>query len=220
MEPKILVGTPWNIHVIHTQFMVHMMNMEIPYPRKFSVAVARHISDARNTLCAEAVEGGYSHVFMVDADTHPPQDAFNRLWKVLNEFGHGSTVAWGWVILRTGQFAGKPGIFRSSRSGDGLEPIDDIQKKRGPFKAEACGTACVLIHTGILKGIQQPWFSDLFVIGEDEEAWSEDEEKIIYRPTEFRLGQDLTFSSRLKYHGISNIVDPGCKLPHEFVGTV
>ena len=215
--PKILIGTPWNIDFISTGFCEHLRNMIVPYPTWFKVIRARNIPDARNALCLLAVENEFTHIMMIDADQRAPQDCFLKLWAVLEEHGHDKTIAAGWATIKSGNFAGQSCVFES-KDGE-LRPLDPSGFGDSPFPAYAVGTACLLFDTQLLERLTPPWFSDLYVIRE-EEKFVEGEHSDIFWPVEYRFGQDVTFSLRMRGAGMTIMVEPKVKLPHEIIGTL
>jgi len=216
-EPHIYIATPWNVPFISTNFCVTLRNLKIPFEHIYNAHLARHIADARNGICVEAVKKKATHIMMIDADQWIPQDAFIRLWRILEEYGHEDTIAFGWTILRTGRFTGKPGVFKI-KNGE-LHSIEDIKSCRQPISVDAISTCCLLFNTQILRRIHPPWFADIYIIRE-EEKFADNPQRVIYAPTQFSTGQDVFFSVRAKSCGFKIICDPNLKLPHEIIGTI
>lgn len=216
--PKLLIGTPWNISFVSTGFCVALRNLYVPFPYHFVAMASRHVPDARNAICDRARSNGFSHILMLDADTQPPQDTVTRLWNILEACGHDNTVAAGWARLKTGPWANKPSVFKA-KDGGGFESIENLTECREFVSAYAVGSACLLFSTKVLDRISPPWFADIFVVIEGEE-FIEGEENTVYCPTEYRQGQDLVFSSRIREAGVKLIVDPKLQLPHEVLGTI
>jgi len=218
LSHKLLLATPWNVSFVSTGFCLHLKNLHVPIPHTFIFMRARHVSDARNAICIEAQKRGATHVMMIDADNYVPQDAFTRLWAILEREGHENTIAYGWTVLKSGEWANKPGVFRTDEKG-GFRPIDDIVKQEQPISVDAVGTSCLLFSLKVLEKVRPPWFSDIFVL-RPEDKFSEGGDHTIYCPTEYREGQDLTFSMRMKNAGVKLVVDPKMKLLHELTGTI
>jgi hypothetical protein len=153
---------------------------------------------------------------MIDADQYVPQDAFVRLWNILEKEGHDKAIAYGWTILKTGEFAGKPGVFKVQ--GGKLRSIEDLQSRDEPLSVDAIGTSCLLFSVRILERIPPPYFADVFVLRENQ-GWKTDD-NVIWVPTHYAVGQDISFSKRMREAGVKIIVDPKVKLPHEVVGAI
>lgn len=218
-ETRILIGTPWNVPFISSNFCQAMVNVSIPFAFRFQLMDARHVPDARNMICQIALVEDYTHVLMIDADQCPPTDTFNRLWALLEKFGHDTTIAAGWTVLRKGRYAGGAGAFR--RVGTGLDCYtpSELSALDEPIELAAAGSACLLFSAQVLRRITSPWFADVVVISEAN-PWAEGPDSITYQPVEFKMGQDLTFTTRAVGLGIKVMLDPGLKLPHEITGTI
>jgi hypothetical protein len=103
----------------------------------------------RNALAQEAVEGDYTHLWLVDADMRFPSDAWERL------------------LARQVDVIG----LAYNRRGLPLQTTVRIQDMTGAvgiptgplpltlFQAYATGSGCQLISTDALKRIPRPWFS-------------------------------------------------------------
>jgi hypothetical protein len=88
--PNILIATPWSHYQVSSAYAASMINMALnmPFPANFALYQARHTADARNAICMDAIEQGYTHIMMVDADQRVDNDTFNRLWTILEGQGH------------------------------------------------------------------------------------------------------------------------------------
>lgn len=220
--PNILITTPWNNNQVSSGFCTSLANLclAMPFPSRFGMYKTRHTADARNIICMDAIEAGFTHILMVDADQHFPDDFFLRLWKILEEFGHDNTIASGWATIRGGPLKGNTSVVFNSPEGIVSPDEDGIPKE--VFQAYSMGTPGLLFSTAVLTKIQPPWFADLLVIDTalDIIEGKDNEESVVYWPTERTMTHDFTFGIRMSEAGVKIMVDPACKLPHEVVETI
>lgn len=220
--PNILIATPWTHHQISTQFATSMINaaLVLPFPGTFNTFKARHTADARNAICLAAIDEGYSHIFMVDADQYISDDTFNKLWKILEEYGHDNTIASAWATIRGGQFEGNTSIVFDA--GDRFVSPHETRISKEIFQAYSVGTPGLLFCTRVLEKIQPPWFADLLTVDNalDSIADKGDGGGVVYWPLERRATHDYVFGIRMTEAGVKIMVDPECKLPHEVVESI
>ena len=220
--PNILIAVPWTHHQVSAQFTAAMVNLALvmPFPSNFEFFKARHTADARNVICLTAIDEGYSHIFMVDADQYVSTDTFNRLWKILEEYGHDNIIASAWATIRGGQFEGNTSVLFDA--GDKFVSPHETRIPKETFQAYSVGTPGMLFCTKVLEKIQPPWFADLLTVDNALDTIKDkgDGGGVVYWPLERRATHDYVFGIRMTEAGVKIMVDPECKLPHEIVESI
>ena len=106
---------------------------------------------ARTEIAGRAVDGGHSHVLMVDSDTVPPPDA------LANMLGDGVDVCLGYYVRRG--HATQTNIERPN--GDPFhvgELLGMADRGEAAVPAKRGGLGCALIRTDVFGRIARPWF--------------------------------------------------------------
>ena len=149
---------------------------------------------ARNKIAKEALEGGYSHVLMLDSDTVPPPDALDLLME------HGADLALGFYRANRRSGANVTAIFKPwksySRRYEPSELDEAVEKgvKSLPIKGGALG--CALIDTSLFRKLQYPYFK-----------WLE-------YPNGEHLGEDLYFCNTASKVQARMVADPRVRCDH------
>ena len=161
---KVLLGLPCS-GVVHMKTMVSVVhnllrNVEI---LDFLPVAGALGPENRNALAQEAVDGDYTHLWLVDADMRFHEDALARL------LAHEADVV-GCAYNRRGL-----PIETTVRIEDehGVVGIPTGPLPTELFACYAIGSGCQLIATSALRQIAKPWFCTAYV-GElfmDDAVW-------------------------------------------------
>jgi hypothetical protein len=76
--PRVLVG------ILHTELVTFnwslgFRNLQLPPGSDIFPIAGRPFDDARNQICAAAIQNGFDHVLFLDSDVIPPSNAVHRL---------------------------------------------------------------------------------------------------------------------------------------------
>lgn len=152
---NVLIGVPCSWETIHVPFVKCLMQMYKPDKCAIEFYKASTIDRMRNDLCQIALDGNFSHLFMLDADMIYPQETLFLLLK------HGLPVVTGLSCSR--KPPNKPVYM----------PLTDIDVNKekwvhinyalppeeGVHEVRAVGGAGTLIDVNVLRNMPRPWFS-------------------------------------------------------------
>ncbi len=162
---------------------------------------ARPIDIKRERFARRAIREGFSHLWMVDDDVYPPQDALERMLAADKD------VVSGLVLNRVPPFT--PSLFRIEREevdGELMWTCDANPIRNWPEDAlvevDAVGCSCLLIKTSALRRVSEPRF--VFTLGRTEAHGFEE-----------GMGEDFFASLRFKNSGLRIYCDTGVRCSHE-----
>jgi len=146
--PKVLLGIPCNGSI--KAKTVHSVLAAMRSPDVTTVMLEGALGpENRNALAQEAVDGDYTHLWLVDADMRFPSDAWERL------LAHQVDLI-GLAYNRRGLPVQTTVRIQDTTGAVGI-PTGPLPLT--PFIAFATGSGCQLITTAALTRIPQPWFS-------------------------------------------------------------
>lgn len=208
---KVLVGFPCNWEANHVQVtnsLVAMMQHS-PLITDFFPVMDWTLEKMRNRLAERALQGGYSHLLMLDADMIYPKDCVSRL------LADNKPIVQGLAVRRTPIKARK-----RVKTPDGKDAIQIIDfhpplfskhdetsdnpyrmswqvniPKTGTHQVDAVGMGGTLIRTDVLAAMTPPYF--VFADYEGEE-----------------VGEDIRFSIEARKLGFTCWVNCDVLLPH------
>ena len=146
--PTVLLGIPGNGNI--KAKTVHSVLAAMRHPDVTTVMLEGALGpENRNALAHEAVDGGYTHLWLVDADMRFPDDAWLRL------LAHQVDLI-GLAYNRRGLPLQTTVRMQDTTGAVGV-PTGPLPTT--PFIAYATGSGCQLIATAALTRIPKPWFS-------------------------------------------------------------
>lgn len=165
---------------------------------------------ARNRIAADALNGGYDSVLMVDNDIALPHDALANLLEhdvdfvmgyYLNRYARGENrhtalyrPAWNWVMYEDAE------LREMRENGEHL-----IRVKGG-------GLGCALIRTSVFERVEFPWFEWVDQAREKMRVGSVYECRDAFTSG----GEDITFCIMCEHAGIPIHADTRVACGHEF----
>lgn len=179
-----LVSLAWALGLRNLQVPGHILPVSgMPYDM------------ARNSICQRALEGGYQHVFMLDSDVVPPNDAILRLLSHKLPFVSG-------VYHRRSPPHGLPVMIKGP-SWVTSYPANSL------MEVDLVGSGCLLIHRSVLEALPpidphrgKKWFD-----------WRVDMQGIL--PQGEALSEDFALCLHLRRTlGIKVMVDTGVQCRH------
>ncbi|GIX07725.1 MAG: hypothetical protein KatS3mg115_2128 [Candidatus Poribacteria bacterium] len=143
---RVLVGVPCSWEAVPVPFVQSLIGLRLP-PRSEVRFVRLHTLDQmRNELARQAVEEGFSHLFMLDADMIYPSDSLIRLLRADVD------VICGLACRRTPphvpvclQPTKEPFVFQV-----------EVPKERGLIECGAVGGGGTLIRTEVFQKMEPP----------------------------------------------------------------
>ena len=159
-KSKVLIGYPIFGRDVPVDFCHSLVTMK--FPRGVQVDVApksgRHIAACRESLAEDAVAGGYSHLFMLDADMSYPQNILKDFLKDDVDVVCGLSVSRyppHWPIF------GQPGKARYTYLASW--PTDTKRREGrllyGLQPTGIIGGAGALIRTSVFDVLPKPWYT-------------------------------------------------------------
>lgn len=190
---KVLVGAPCGKNPVYDKFYDSFATLDAPPGSAKIRAVEGSVPHNLNRIVEEAEKGGFSHVFIVEDDSHFASDSLTRL------LAHDKPVVTG--LCRSRQAPFRPYIYDGLDGDAGLKWRDLTDNDEGLIKVAATGMGGILINMDVFKRLTKPYFRTAFV-GEVE--W----------------GQDILFGKSLIEAGIDVYCDTDVIIHHATLCTV
>jgi len=157
-KQKILVGTPCTDY-IRAKTVATLISLVKSDPTLVvTIKQGCYIHKNREEIAEEAVKGGYSHLFFIDADMCFSAQVLKRL------LSHNKDIVGGVYNYR--RSTKEPVVRFADENGN---PINKETPKE-LFKCFALGAGCMLIKTSVFKRLKKPWF----FLGEPDNQLGED----------------------------------------------
>lgn len=191
---KTLICIPC-MDMVHTAFMQSLLGLKIVGEASCSIKTSSLIYDARNTLCKEAVEGGYDRMLWLDSDMVFQPDTMARLSKRLDE---GVEIVTALCFRRKPPI--KPTIYKEVgfvKQGGETRPAAiyyEDYPKDSLFEVRGHGFACVMMKTEIAERVAEKY-------------------RLPFSPA-LGFGEDLSFCGRLTELGVKLWCDSSIKVGH------
>lgn len=193
MEVKVLVGAPCGKNPVYDRFYDSFAMLRIPPGSGKIRAVEGSVPHNLNKLVEEAEGGGFSHLFIVEDDSHFAPDTLTRL------LAHDKPVVTG--LCRSRQAPFRPYIYAGLDGDKGIKWRDLTKDDSGLIKVAATGMGGILINMDVFKVLKRPYFQSYFV-GNVE--W----------------GQDIVFAKALIEAGIDVYCDTDVIIHHATISTI
>lgn len=186
-KPRVLVAVPLADKAEPAVFKA-LWDMRKPCPCSFDY-VRGYVTDrARNEIARRALDGGYTHVMMVDSDVVVPADAMERLLL-------GGDVVLG-CYPRKNTSTGQSELFADGEDFTDANNVPYASLGDGRFAVKGGGMGCALISTGVFREVAFPWF-----------------DYVMY-PSGDVLSEDLSFCVKCAEAGIGIEADAGVRCGH------
>lgn len=184
---KLLIAIP-AMDFVHVEFLRsllalqnELLNSDLVQKLEISVESGTLVYMARDKLARKAVNEGYDHVLWLDSDMVFTPDVFESLAFC------GAPVTTGIAVGRRQPFGSC--LFSS------LRPVQRVETLPSEaFEVAACGFACVLTDTEVLRAVLQKYGT-------------------CFTPTE-NFGEDVAFCDRARSLGFKIMADPTVRVGH------
>ena len=193
-HPQLIVAVPYSpITPVTTDWVISLMNLQLPPNTRVQFQRGVPIDVSRNTLVRSAQEHKAAFIFFLDADVLAPPDIVLQLmaWKVPIVSG----VYW--------SKKGYPAVWEQHPSGRGFTPIKALPTT-GLTEVAGISMGCSLVDMRIFSCIPDPWFEwglrDPRKEGEGEGH-----------------SEDLTFCEKASKYGFKLYIDPEMRCLHEAI---
>lgn len=138
------------------------------------------VDEARNKMVEEFLKTDCTHLFMIDDDTIPPDNAIERLLNLDLDVVSGLTPI----------IDGKEGKITKYNAVDVTDK--QIAPKTGLHRSRGVGASCLLVKREVFEKIKRPWFR--FIYKDD-------------KGNDCFVSEDIYFISLLLQAGITPMVD-------------
>ncbi len=197
---ELAIGLPLTNDLCHSTFLDSFVRMRKPaftYLRP-RLPCAAPIDKVRNSLAAQAMESGCTHLLMMDTDQSYPPDTIEQL---LCHAARGLDIVCAKVHRRYPPF--DPLLLKHSE-GDSQFLYETMSihewHNKDLVEVDATGCGCMLINMSVFDRIRPPWFE--FRADELPDG-------------QLRLvGEDVSFCEKAKAAGIRIFVDASIKVGH------
>ena len=157
--PKILIGLP-TMGSVHTflmvtivQWLVEALNENDKGISLYPTMSVQPVDNARNEIVDTFLKSDCTHLFFIDSDTIPPQDALKKLLDLDCDVASGITPI---VELDQNRVNDSSGFYKRSNilgmDNELLQPDTGIQDMK------AGGGSCLLIKRKVLEDLTKPIF--------------------------------------------------------------
>lgn len=151
-EPRVLIAVPLADKPEPASFK-SIWDMVKPCACSFDFVKGYVVDRARNEIAQKALDGGYTHILMIDSDMIVPSDALELL------LSDNADIVLG-CYPRKNTSTGQSELF-----GDGENftdenniPYSDLDRMDAPFPIKGGGLGCALIRTAVFNRVERPWF--------------------------------------------------------------
>ena len=146
---KVLVGIPCNWNVVAVPFVESLTNLRLPPSTEIRFVREPTLDQMRNRLAEMALEGGFTHLFMLDVDMLYPPNALIELLR------SNVDIVCGLACRRTPPHV--PVILQPT----GKRYVFEVQmpEERGLVRCGVVGGGGTLIKTEVFRGMEPPYFS-------------------------------------------------------------
>lgn len=189
---KLGIGFPVIDTQVYLQFFLSYIRMEKPdytifVPTFPHGEFPQNIAAARNSIVAQALHAGCTHLMMMDTDQIYPPDCLTKLLSHQKDIV-GVRVHRRWPPFDVVMMRGEVGRYRH---------VPDDECFSGELvEVDATGTGCLLINTRVFLDVPQPWF--------------EFEKTDDGRP----VGEDIAFCAKARRAGYRIFVDTSIEVGH------
>lgn len=154
---KLCIGFPWDGPFTWTRSMESMLQLQ--YPKDFDYFWVRGKgwcnAHRRNRICKEAIDGGATHILMLDADQEYPEDT---VLKIIRAWRDGHEI----IHIPVPANAGHEDQFK--RLGFNFVK-NQWQKldldKSDETEVDTCGSSVLFFKTEFLDLLPRPWHSSI-----------------------------------------------------------
>lgn len=187
-KPRVFIAVPLADKADPSVFKA-IWDMDKPCPCSFDYVKGYVTDRARNEIARKAMDGGYTHVLMVDSDVIVPKDALANLL----EGGCGVVLG---CYPRKNTSTGQSELFSDGRDYTDENNIPYQSLPDGRLSIKGGGMGCALISVDVFRRIGFPWF-----------------DYVMY-PNGNVLSEDLSFCSKCGDAGIDIEADARVRCGH------
>lgn len=163
MKTKILIGIP-TMGSVHTFLALTILKWCINAQNNGKYGVSFYptmsvqpVDNARNEIVEEFLKSDCTHLFFVDSDTIPPEDALDKLLAIDSDIATGITPI---IELDQNRVNDSSGFYKRSN----ILGMDDqlVQPETGIVDAKGTGGACLLIKRHVIEKMSKPLFRFIY----------------------------------------------------------
>lgn len=201
-NPKVLIGLP-TMGSIHTLLAVMIVSWvaEAANEGKYGLSIfptlgVQPVDNARNKIVQEFLKSDCTHLFFVDSDTLPPEDAIKKLLALNVPIATGLTPI---IEMDDTTFQPYKKWNCADHTGELMKPDTGIQK------VTVAGSSCIMIRREVFDRIRAPWYRWMY---EDETG------KKTFGNKDMIISEDIYFLLQAKAHGFEAVCDTSIVCNH------
>lgn len=167
-KPKVFIAIPCVDGWVHAKVMQSIIRQMAGHELHFLIGVSP-IGNARNTIVKNFLKSDCTHLWFVDDDTIPPDDALTRLLAMDCDIATGVTP----ILRKDGTISN---VFPTTDATEQMT-MEDVAKIDGTLNISGVGGSCILIARRVFEDpdnefVKPPyyaalWFQDGNFVEED-----------------------------------------------------
>lgn len=152
---RLLVGIPaMNMEVMPRDFFDSVLMMQKPEGTEVFTKRGHAIDEVRNAFALQALNGGYTHLLMLDADMFYPVDTIDRLLK------DDVDIVCGLACQRIAPYDFVCSLTRPADDEWAVCMANEAEiPESGTYETGSVGGAALLIRTDVFRKMEYPFFS-------------------------------------------------------------
>lgn len=156
---KVFIAVPTQDAWIHANLVEQIIKQSQGHSITF-VKGKSPIAVARNTVIKNFLRSDCTHLWMLDADTVPPQDALEKLLALDADIASAVTP----ILTENGVLAN----YYETNDSSKRDTMEEAKKHDRPFPVAGVGHSCILINRRVLDGttnvaaLKEPWYSEVW----------------------------------------------------------
>lgn len=176
-KPKILLGLP-TMGNMNTMLVAVLLKWiaEAATTGKYNLAFyptykVVPVDVARNHIVKQFLMSDCTHLFFIDADTVPPEDAITKLLAVNQPVVTGLTPILEYDEARKSEESN--GFYKKWNAVD-AKTDEHVKPNTGIVKVVGAGSSCILIRREVFKRLPAPWYRFIYQDADDKVVTGED----------------------------------------------
>lgn len=156
MKPNILIGLP-TMSQVNTALMIVILKWVANAGNKYDLNIyptfsVQPVDNARNQIVDEFLKSDCTHLFFIDSDTIPPDDAIEKLMSHNRDIISGLTP----IVYHNEKDGFHTGMNCTDMEENRLIPNIGLKKIKG------AGASCLLIKKSVFETMKPPYFRFLY----------------------------------------------------------
>lgn len=201
-KPKILLGLP-TMGSMNTMLVVTLMSWVVDAFNngKYSISMyptykVTPVDNARNEVVKQFLKSDCTHLFWIDSDTVPPQNALERLLRVNQPIVSAITP----IVEHDPDRKNDSNGFYKKWNAVSKDTGAHVQANTGVLPIIGAGSSCILVKREVYEKLKYPWYRTLY---EDDNG------------KECLVGEDIAFVAKAVGAGFNCYAETSVIAAHE-----